>query len=63
MMTKGGGFPFTFSDMVGLDSGNKGDNSKGDFEDPIATTTGAGVDVGQAEAPKLDMDLGLSMNA
>ena len=61
--TKGGGFPFTFSDMVGLDSGNKGDNSKGDFEDPIATTTGAGVDVGQAEAPKLDMDLGLSMNA
>jgi hypothetical protein len=61
--TKGGGFPFTFSDMVGLDSGNKGDDSKGDFEDPIAATTDAGVDVTQTEAPKLDLDLGLSMNA
>ena len=45
-------FPFTFQDMVGFDSGNKSD---------AAATNGA--DAAQTEAPNLDMDLGLSLNA
>ncbi|KAL6239405.1 hypothetical protein BDW75DRAFT_198898 [Aspergillus navahoensis] len=45
-------FPFTFPDMVGYGSGNKGD---------AAATDGA--DAAQTEASKLDMDLGLSLNA
>ncbi|KAL4902502.1 hypothetical protein BDW74DRAFT_157919 [Aspergillus multicolor] len=45
----GKNFPFTFSDMVGFDAGSKGDDA--------AATPGA-----DAAAPKLDMDLGLSLN-
>ncbi|CBF84832.1 protein farB [Aspergillus nidulans FGSC A4] len=45
-------FPFTFQDMVGFDSGNKSD---------AAASNGA--DAAQTEAPNLDMDLGLSLNA
>ncbi|KAL4784272.1 fungal-specific transcription factor domain-containing protein [Aspergillus varians] len=49
-------FPFTFSDMVAFDSGNKGGNSKGGFQGPMAATTTADVDAGQTKGPRLDMD-------
>ncbi|KAL4927916.1 putative C6 transcription factor (Ctf1B) [Aspergillus undulatus] len=60
--TNGKNFPLSFSDMVGFDSGNKGDSSK-EFEDTLAATTTASVDAAPAGAPQLDMDLGLTLNA
>ncbi|KAL2869942.1 putative C6 transcription factor (Ctf1B) [Aspergillus lucknowensis] len=61
------GFPFTFSDMVGFDSGDKGVDLTGLVEVPVrdepAMAAATNSDGPQTEARKVDLDLGLSLNA